>query len=55
MSVHWKGLCIKTDNIDCRVPCETKWNKRQPYLTMQGFASSVRQEDKDGKIITIIE
>lgn len=41
MSVHFKGSCIVVNNIKCEVPCETKYNKRQPYLVMQGFASSV--------------
>ena len=46
MSVHFRGTCMKADNIVCSVPCETKWNKRQPNLVMQGFASEV--EVKEG-------
>lgn len=38
MSVHFAGACHVVDNIHCFVPCETKWNKRQPKLVMQGFA-----------------
>lgn len=41
MSVHFKGVCVGAKDVICRVPCNTKWNKRQPYLTMQGFASKV--------------
>ena len=45
MSVHFKGVCHVVDNIVCNVPCETKWNKRQPYLVMRGFASKVEFKD----------
>lgn len=46
MSVHFRNTCTPVDNIVCEVPYETKWNKRQPYLVMQGFASEV--EVKEG-------
>jgi hypothetical protein len=42
MSVHFRNSCIVVDNVDCRVPCETKWNKRQPQLVMQGWAKNVQ-------------
>ena len=45
MTVHFKGQCLLCQNIVCRVPCNTKWNKRQPYLVMQGFAASVTPLD----------
>lgn len=41
MSIHFRGACMVADNIECRVPCETKWNDRQPNLVMRGFASDV--------------
>ncbi len=41
MSVHFNGACIPVNNIVCMVPCESKWNKRQPYLVMRGFAKTV--------------
>lgn len=41
MSIHFKNICTIVDNIDCRVPCETKWNKRQPRLIMRGFATNI--------------
>lgn len=47
MSVHWRGACHVVITVQCDVPCETKWNKRQPYLVMQGFAHGV--DIKDGK------
>lgn len=41
MSIHFKGSCTVVDNVDCRVPCETKWKSTQPKLVMQGFATKV--------------
>jgi hypothetical protein len=41
MSVHFKKTCTVVSNIVCKVPCETKWNKIQPRLVMQGFAEKV--------------
>jgi hypothetical protein len=50
MSVHWRGTCHVVDNVKCDVPCETKWNKRQPYLVMRGFASGVTIRDSEAHI-----
>jgi hypothetical protein len=41
MSVHFDGKCHVVMNIICNVPCETKWNDKQPNLVMRGFASKV--------------
>jgi hypothetical protein len=41
MSVHFRDKCYVVQDVDCRVPVETKWNKRQPNLIMRGFASEV--------------
>jgi len=41
MSVHFKKQCIPCEDVVCEVPCETKRNKIQPYLVLQGFANSV--------------
>lgn len=41
MSVHFRDTCHVTDNVECRVPCETKWNKTQPNLVMRGYASNI--------------
>lgn len=46
MSVHFKKSCTIVDNIECLVPCETKWNKTQPNLVMRGFAKNVTFRDK---------
>lgn len=42
MSVHFKGTCYNVDDVVCQVPCETKWNVRQPRLVMRGFAEKIR-------------
>ena len=41
MTVHFKKQCIVVKDVKCQVPCETKWNKTQPYLIMQGMATNV--------------
>jgi hypothetical protein len=45
MSIHFRGACTVVDNVVCKVPCETKWNKTQPNLVMRGYASAVSIED----------
>ncbi len=41
MSVHFRGSCTVIDNINCQVPCKSKYRKTQPYLVMEGYATSV--------------
>lgn len=41
MSVHFAGACHVVDSVDCRVPCESHRQKRQPRLIMRGFARRV--------------
>jgi hypothetical protein len=48
MSVHFKKQCIPCQNIVCYADTESKWNKTQPQLVIQGFASRI--EIKDGTI-----
>lgn len=36
---------MRAKHIDCKVPVETKWNKQQPYLVLQGWASKVEIND----------
>ena len=45
MSVHYRGKCYKTDNVICNVSSETKWNKTQPNLVIQGWASDIKVEN----------
>lgn len=42
MSVHFKGKCHIVDDVHCTLPCETKHNKKQPYLVMRGWANRVK-------------
>ena len=44
MTVHFKKQCLLCKDVICLVPTETKWNKTQPMLVVQGFASSVRMD-----------
>lgn len=44
MTVHFRGTCIPVTDIECRVKCETKRNKNQPYLVLQGFCKKVEVE-----------
>jgi hypothetical protein len=50
MSVHFRGTCTVVNDIDCRVPCETKWKPTQPMLVMQGFATNVQIVDNKAVI-----
>jgi len=50
MTVHYRGQCIPCKDVVCRVPTETKWNRQQPQLVIQGFAKSV---EIDGDVVTI--
>jgi hypothetical protein len=42
LTVHFRGKCILTNKIECKVACESKFNKIQPKLIMRGFASEVK-------------
>lgn len=41
MTIHFNGACLRVWDVECRVPCETKRNKRQPFLVLQGMAKRV--------------
>ena len=49
MSVHFKGKCYRSQNVECNVASETHWNKTQPNLIVRGFASKITV--KNDKII----
>ncbi len=51
MSIHFRDQCMVVDNVICKVPCETKWNKRQPNLIMRGFCKDVTIKDNVGYIV----
>lgn len=42
MSVHFKGFCYKTKNVECNVPCSSKWRLGQPILVMEGKAKEIK-------------
>jgi len=41
MSVHYKGVCYPCQNVICEAKAETKWNKTQPQLVLQGYSSGL--------------
>jgi hypothetical protein len=41
MSVHFRDTCYMVHDIQCQVPCETKWSDTQPHLKMVGWAHQV--------------
>ena len=47
MSVHFKGVCYRTNNVNCKVNTETKWNKKQPQLVIRGFAENIEVNDNE--------
>ena len=47
MTVHFKGKCIPTKNVECKVPIETKYSETQPRLVLRGYCKEiVEQQDK---------
>jgi len=51
MTVHFRGQCIPAFDVECKVKCETKRNKTQPHLVLQGYCKDVLLEE--GKAIKI--
>lgn len=45
LTVHFKGKCTPVGDIMCFVPTDSKWNKQQPFLVMQGYAKKVIIKD----------
>ncbi len=41
MTIHWHGQCLYVDELDCQVPCKSKFNTKQPKIVMRGLASAV--------------
>lgn len=47
MTVHFRGKCIPTKNVECKVPVETKYSHVQPRLVLRGYCKEIiEQEDK---------
>lgn len=49
LTVHFRGKCYSCQDVQCEAPTESKWNKTQPTLVMQGYCNSI--EEQDNKII----
>ena len=54
LTLHYKGKCIPVDDLVCDVKTESKWNKRQPLVVMQGFAKNVKLETTDERVKAIV-
>lgn len=50
-SVHFKDECHFVEQIECRVPCESKARKTQPYAVMIGSAKDVLVKDGIATIV----
>ena len=50
MTVHWRGACYPVQMLYCYAATELKRNNRQPRVTMQGWAHSIRIENGICKI-----
>lgn len=50
-SVHFQNVCHLVKRVECKVPIETKVNKRQPYAVVRGWAKDVIINETSGAII----
>ena len=50
MTVHFRGRCYSCIDVKCKVPCETKRNKTQPHLVLQGWCEKLIFEENTIKI-----
>lgn len=41
MTVHYRGKCYIAKNIICEPETQTKWNKIQPHIVLQGWCSNI--------------
>lgn len=47
MTVHFRGKCYPTKNVECKVQVETKYSQTQPRLVLRGYCKEIIvQEDK---------
>lgn len=51
MSVHFKKKCYIVDDVECLVPCRTKWSIIQPKLRMIGWAKEVDINNNKATIV----
>jgi hypothetical protein len=46
MTLHHNNQCLFVEEITCSVPVQSKINKRQPRVVIQGFSNNVRVKNK---------
>ena len=46
LSVHYRGKCLLTKAVRITVPTESKQNKQQPLITIQGWCTNLKHTDK---------
>ena len=52
LTVHYLGKCNIVKDVECRVPCESKWNlNTQPNLVLRGWCKDVIIENNKAIII----
>ncbi len=51
LTVHYRERCHSVRNVQCMAVTETKWNKSQPRLVMQGFAVNLIIEDGNALLL----
>ena len=51
LTIHYKKQCHFVNNLICMVPTNSKWNKIQPNLVMQGYAKELRILNDVGYLI----
>lgn len=55
LTVHWRGLCMIVDGVNCRVPIVSKDRKSQPRCVMAGKSAMVGTVRKlDGRTLAEI-
>jgi hypothetical protein len=54
LTVHFKGACLPTDDLVCDVPTQSKHNKRQPRVVIQGWATGVTISEENGRRVARI-
>lgn len=50
MSIHFQKKCHIVKNINCTVPTNTRWSKRQPNIVMCGKANQIVIENDEAVI-----
>jgi hypothetical protein len=41
VSIHFRGRCYSGQRLICCVPCQSRFNQRQPRFVMAGFATDL--------------